>query len=101
MVEKRKTSDNIKHYINELMDGNSFFTGNLIYKKAVISTAILHALAAILSLLAGSILMTIVNAVVFLLTAQYERSYAYFIVPLTAWLFAIVYTYYYKWKRRH
>ena len=48
-----------------------------------------------------SIILIIVNAVVFLLTAQYERSYAYFIVPLTAWLFAIVYTYYYKWKRRH
>ena len=75
MVEKRKTSDNIKHYINELMDGNSFFTGKLIYKRAVTSTAMLHALAAILSLFAGSVLMTIVNAVllVFLLT---------FIIPL-------------------
>ncbi len=74
MVEKRKTSDNIKHYINELMDGNSFFTGNLIYKKAVISTAILHALAAVLSLLAGSILMTIVNAVIFLFLVTFVIS---------------------------
>lgn len=74
MVEKRKTSDNIKHYINELMDGNSFFTGNLIYKKAVISTAMLHAIAAVLSLLAGSILMTIVNAVVFLFLVTFVIS---------------------------
>lgn len=74
MVEKRKTSDNIKHYINELMDGNSFFTGNLIYKKAVISTAILHALTAVLSLLAGSILMTIVNAVIFLFLVTFVIS---------------------------
>ena len=74
MVENRKTSDNIKQYINELMDGNSFFTGNLIYKKAVISTAILHALAAVLSLLAGSILMTIVNAVIFLFLVTFVIS---------------------------
>lgn len=97
MVEKRKTSDNIKHYINELMDGNSFFTGNLIYKKAVISTAILHALAAVLSLLAGSILMTIVNAVIFLFLVTFVISLVnkerymtvYFIMILGIIIFSI------------
>ncbi len=97
MVEKRKTSDNIKQYINELMDGHSFFTGNLIYKKAVISTAMLHVLAAVLSLFAGSYLMTIVNAVLFVvlvalvipLVNKERYMTVYFIMILEIIIFSI------------
>ena len=50
MVEKNKISDNFKHYVNALMTGNSYFSGELIYKYSLYILGLLHVILSVLML---------------------------------------------------
>ncbi|MCR5250002.1 MAG: GGDEF domain-containing protein [Lachnospiraceae bacterium] len=50
---------NLKHYITEIMNGNSFFSAKFIFRYSLIGVAVLHFLNAALALLAGSYLLSV------------------------------------------
>ena len=52
---------NLKHYINELMHGNSFFSGQLICKYSAISVGIVHMVNILLFFIVGSYVMMIAS----------------------------------------
>ena len=64
MVEKNKASDNFKHYVNALMTGNSYFSGELIYKYSLYVFGFIHVILSILMLICQSYKLMIANIVV-------------------------------------
>ncbi len=63
MVDKRKTSDNFRHYVDALMNGNGFFSGSFIYRYSIIAFASVHIVNALLFFFAGSMKMLAANVV--------------------------------------
>ena len=64
MVEKNKLSDNFKHYVNALMTGNSYFSGELIYKYSLYILGLIHVILSIVTLICQSYKLMIANIVV-------------------------------------
>lgn len=46
-----------------------------------------------------SFILIFINAVIFLIMDQRNKSYALFIVPMILWLYSLIVCVYYKWKR--
>lgn len=44
-------------------------------------------------------ILIFINAVIFLIMDQHNKSYALFIVPMMLWLYSVIVCVYYKWKR--
>ena len=53
---------NIKHYITEIMNGNSFFDEKLIHRNAVLLFSLLHGLMAVMFLCAGAFVQAVLCA---------------------------------------
>ena len=60
MKDKRRFTDNFKHYVNELQKGNSFFSAEIIFSKSVLVFAFIDAVKALLFFLSNSLYMMIV-----------------------------------------
>ncbi len=64
MVEKNKLSDNFKHYVNALMTGNSYFSGELIYKYSLYILGFIHVILSVVMLICQSYKLMIANIAV-------------------------------------
>ena len=64
MVEKNKASDNFKHYVNALMTGNSYFSGELIYKYSLYVLGFIHVILSVVMLICQSYKLMIANIAV-------------------------------------
>ena len=75
MKDKRRSTDNFKHYVNELQKGNSFFSAEIIFSKSVLVFAFIDAVKALLFLMANSLYMMIVYGLtcVLLITVAHGR----------------------------
>ena len=75
MKDKRRSTDNFKHYVNELQKGNSFFSAEIIFSKSVLVFAFIDAVKALLFLMANSLYMVIVYGLtcVLLITVAHGR----------------------------
>ena len=68
MVEKNKASDNFKHYVNALMTGNSYFSGELIYKYSLYVLGFIHVILSVVMLICQSYKLMIANIAVCIVT---------------------------------
>jgi len=75
MKDKRRFTDNFKHYVNELQKGNSFFSAEIIISKSVLVFAFIAAVKALLFFLSNSLYMMIVYGLtcVLLITVAHGR----------------------------
>lgn len=75
MKDKRRFTDNFKHYVNELQKGNSFFSAEIIFSKSVLVFAFIDAFKALLFFLSNSLYMMIVYGLtcVLLITVAHGR----------------------------
>ncbi|OQA27403.1 MAG: Diguanylate cyclase DosC [Firmicutes bacterium ADurb.Bin354] len=75
MKDKRRFTDNFKHYVNELQKGNSFFSAEIIFSKSVLVFAFIDAVKALLFFLSNSLYMMIVYGLtcVLLITVAHGR----------------------------
>ncbi|MCR5209372.1 MAG: GGDEF domain-containing protein [Lachnospiraceae bacterium] len=75
MNDKRRPSDNFKHYVDELQKGNSFFSAEIIFSKSVLAFAFIDAVKALLFLMANSVYMMFVYIMtcVLLMTLAHNR----------------------------
>ncbi|MCR4584568.1 MAG: GGDEF domain-containing protein [Lachnospiraceae bacterium] len=55
---------NFRHYVGELIKGNSFFGPKLIYRYSIISFAAIHILLGVLQCLSGQVILGLVTAIV-------------------------------------
>ena len=90
MVEKNKASDNFKHYVNALMTGNSYFSGELIYKYSLYVLGFIHVILSILMLICQSYKLMIANIavciVIYTVAPKFVKRDSFFPCCLAAFL---------------